>query len=224
MRRSFHHLWACSILALAGAAQAAETVTYRYDELGRLTRVSRSGTVNNGVAADYGYDPADNRTRVAVSGVPTVVGGGFESPEVGSGFVYRPGGSPALFTGGSGVAGNGSVWGFNAAPEGDQLAFVQGGAEPAAIRLQVVGLTPGATYRFSFEMSVRPGYWGMPVTLSFADVPLGTFDPATTSFATFTSAPFTANTSSGSLYITASGVVHQNSGIDRVTIAPVGSE
>lgn len=223
MRRHDHFLLAGAILALASAAEAAETVTYRYDELGRLTRVSRSGTVNDGVTADYSYDPADNRTRVAVSGVPTVVGGGFEAPEVGSGFAYNPAGSPAVFTGGSGVAGNGSAWGFAAAPEGDQLAFIQGGAQPAAIRLQVTGLTPGKTYRFSFEMSVRPGYWGMPVTLSFADVPLGTFDPATTSFATFTSAPFTANTSSGSLYITASGVAHQNSGIDRVTIAEMGT-
>lgn len=56
-------------LALATAAEAGETVTYGYDSLGRLTNVSRSGAVNNGVTASYSYDSADNRTGVAV-GVP----------------------------------------------------------------------------------------------------------------------------------------------------------
>jgi len=67
MRRHGHYLLAGSVLAVASAALANETVTYSYDELGRLTRVSRSGTVNNGVQASYGYDAADNRSNVTVS-------------------------------------------------------------------------------------------------------------------------------------------------------------
>lgn len=58
---------ATSAIAYATAADASETVTYAYDSLGRLVRVERSGTVNNGVNAQYSYDSADNRTNVTVN-------------------------------------------------------------------------------------------------------------------------------------------------------------
>jgi hypothetical protein len=58
---------ATSLLALAASAKAGETVAYSYDSLGRLTRVSRSGTVNGPVTADYRYDASDNRTNVTVA-------------------------------------------------------------------------------------------------------------------------------------------------------------
>ena len=219
MRLNGHSLWACSVLASASAAQAGETVTYGYDSLGRLVRVEHQGSVNGGARADYSYDSADNRTNVTVSGVPKVAGGGFEAPEVGAGYEYRPGSSPATFTGGSGVVGNGSVWGFAAAPEGDQLAFLQGGEAPATISLPVTGLTPGASYKVSFRLSARPGYWGIPVSLSFNGAALGTFDPPTTAFTALTSPAFTAGSSSGILTFSASGIVHQNSGLDLVTVA-----
>jgi len=48
------------------SAAGSENVAYRYDERGRLVKVSRSGTVNNGVNACYAYDKADNRTNVTV--------------------------------------------------------------------------------------------------------------------------------------------------------------
>lgn len=55
-------------------AWATETVTYTYDALGRVTNVSHSGSVNNGLNAAYVYDPADNRKTV------TVTGSSFNSP------------------------------------------------------------------------------------------------------------------------------------------------
>lgn len=60
-------LLATSAVAWASVASAGETITYEYDTLGRLVRVERSGTVNSGVEAQYGYDLADNRTNVAVN-------------------------------------------------------------------------------------------------------------------------------------------------------------
>lgn len=51
----------------AGAAAASETITYTYDARGRLVKVERKGTVNNGVKAEYKYDKADNRTNVNVT-------------------------------------------------------------------------------------------------------------------------------------------------------------
>jgi YD repeat-containing protein len=55
-------------VAVAGAtastaALAIETITYKYDERGRLKEVLRTGTVNNNVNTAYSYDRADNRTK-----------------------------------------------------------------------------------------------------------------------------------------------------------------
>ena len=64
------HRIAAVALAITGiggaAAWATETVTYTYDARGRLVKVERSGTVNNGVRAEYKYDKADNRINVNV--------------------------------------------------------------------------------------------------------------------------------------------------------------
>ncbi len=51
-------------------AAAAETIAYTYDAKGRLVKVERSGTVNNGVKAEYSHDKADNRVNVTVTGSP----------------------------------------------------------------------------------------------------------------------------------------------------------
>lgn len=56
-----------SLLAAYPVA-AAETLTYTYDARGRLVKVERSGSVNNGVKTDYTHDKANNRTTVVVTG------------------------------------------------------------------------------------------------------------------------------------------------------------
>lgn len=53
---------------VACSAAASETVTYTYDARGRLVKVVRSGTVNNGVTTEYQLDKADNRTKVKTTG------------------------------------------------------------------------------------------------------------------------------------------------------------
>lgn len=58
------------LLALPLAAKAAETITYRHDARGRLVRIERTGSVNNGVTTTYGYDKADNRTQKTTTGSP----------------------------------------------------------------------------------------------------------------------------------------------------------
>lgn len=69
MRRTIHLLaTAVSTAALAGAASASETISYSYDELGRLLSSSSSGSVNNGVASTTSYDSAGNRTNYSVTG------------------------------------------------------------------------------------------------------------------------------------------------------------
>ena len=61
---------AATSLGLASAAAASETITYTYDAKGRLIKVERSGTVNNGGATQYTHDKADNRSNVTVTGSP----------------------------------------------------------------------------------------------------------------------------------------------------------
>lgn len=58
------------IAAIPAIAWATETITYTYDAKGRLVKVERSGTVNNGVKAEYTHDKANNRTNVTVTGSP----------------------------------------------------------------------------------------------------------------------------------------------------------
>ncbi|HYG47261.1 MAG TPA: hypothetical protein VD846_04885 [Allosphingosinicella sp.] len=59
-----------TIVAVPALAPAAETITYTYDAKGRLVKVERSGTVNNGVKAEYTHDKANNRSLVIVTGSP----------------------------------------------------------------------------------------------------------------------------------------------------------
>jgi YD repeat-containing protein len=64
-------LAASSIFALCAPAFAAEKVVFKYDALGRLVQVNRTGDVNNGVASRYCYDKSDNRKKVTISGAPS---------------------------------------------------------------------------------------------------------------------------------------------------------
>lgn len=56
----------CTILTTP--ASSGETIKYRYDVHGRLIRVERAGTINNGVTASYEYDRTNNRTRYRLTG------------------------------------------------------------------------------------------------------------------------------------------------------------
>ena len=63
-------LAAMTVALIPAIAAATETITYTYDAKGRLVKVERSGSVNNGVKAEYTHDKANNRTNVTVSGSP----------------------------------------------------------------------------------------------------------------------------------------------------------
>jgi len=52
---------------LGSAANAAETIIYKYDARGRLRLVARTGVPNNAVTSEYTHDKANNRTTVVVT-------------------------------------------------------------------------------------------------------------------------------------------------------------
>lgn len=213
--------------ALATAAFASETVTYTYDAKGRLTKVERAGSVNNGVTAQYAHDKADNRLSVTVTGAPngsgsgtagTVADASFEDPPQNGGYAYDPASTGATFTGGAGVAGNGSAFGFAAAPDGVQAAFLQGNG---AITLSVTGLTPGASYVVRFWTAQRPGYPANAISVALAGTGLGSYTPASTSWAQVTTGSFTAASSSGTLTFTGTNTTADvDTAIDAVSVVP----
>lgn len=55
-------------IGFASSAQAAETVTYSYDTLGRVRNVQIAGGPGNGVQRSYQYDAAGNRAQFATTG------------------------------------------------------------------------------------------------------------------------------------------------------------
>jgi YD repeat-containing protein len=63
-----YYLGTAIALLTASAANAAETITYKYDAKGRLVEVKRTGTVNNNVQTNYTHDKANNRKTVVVTG------------------------------------------------------------------------------------------------------------------------------------------------------------
>jgi PKD repeat protein len=118
----------------------------------------------------------------------------FGTPNVGAGsysaFVYDPSGSAWTFSGSSGVAGNGS--GFTSgnpnAPQGTQVAFMQGTGSVS----QAVNLSAG-TYTISFEAAQR-GNWQDSSQTFAVEVDgqvVGTFTPDSTSYSSYTTDPFT---------------------------------
>jgi hypothetical protein len=120
--------------------------------------------------------------------------GGFESPAVGTGtfgaFAYDPAGTAWAFSGSAGVAGNGS--GFTAgnpnAPEGTQVAFLQGTGSFS----QSVSLAAG-TDALTFAAAQRGNWQASSQTFRVLvdGSTVGTFTPAGTAYQTFTTAAFT---------------------------------
>ncbi|MDX2082000.1 MAG: malectin domain-containing carbohydrate-binding protein [Terrimicrobiaceae bacterium] len=118
--------------------------------------------------------------------------GGFEAPELGPGlFTYGTGGAGWAFAGGSGIAANSS--GFTHptpdAPEGNQVAFLQGNAARAT---QSLFFHPG-TYRVKFQSAQRStsNNGGQDIRVEFAGTALGVFKPAGAVYSSFVSQTFT---------------------------------
>lgn len=64
----FYSLAIAGMLVPTAAVVAAETITYKYDAKGRLVKVVRSGTINNGVQTTYDHDKASNRKNTTTTG------------------------------------------------------------------------------------------------------------------------------------------------------------
>ena len=155
----------------------------------------------------------------------TVANGGFELPVV-SGFQYNPTGGSWTFTGGAGVAQNGS--GFttnnNNAPVGAQVGFVQG---QGVLTQTIGGFTHGGMYQITFDGAGRVGYNSQTLTFSLTDgaatYDLGSFampynNPA---YYAYSTSLFTMLGTSGTLSITGKSSADVTAFLDQVSIRQV---
>jgi hypothetical protein len=125
------------------------------------------------------------------------------------GFYYNPSGyagvtfsgtSEHYGNGGSGIADNGSFFGFPNAPDGQtDVAFIQNHyGVIGAITLDLTDLTAGDVYTASFYTAARPGYANNPLTIRFDGATIGSSSGASAGFVE-QKVEFTATGTSGDL-------------------------
>jgi hypothetical protein len=93
------------------------------------------------------------------------------------------------FGDGSGLAGNNSGFNNNTAPDGNNVAFIQGASSTVS---QVLNLSVGEVVQFSFSAMGRNAQDGPnELGVFFDGTQVGDFTPATGSYQTFTTDPYT---------------------------------
>ena len=140
-----------------------------------------------------------------VSTTPTVADGSFEAPDVSGqpgGFSYGTANSPWIFTGGTGIASNGSAFtGSQVAPDGSQVAILQGGDgsfDPtdtaASYFSQSISFVSGGTYVLTFSAAQRGNLSNQDQTFAVyvGSKMVGTYEPSGSGYQAFTTSSFTA--------------------------------
>jgi len=136
------------------------------------------------------------RIDPATQAPPSSAGnGGFEAPVVGNSFQYGPAGASWTFVG-AGVSGNSSAFtnGNPAAPEGSQVAFIQGGG--AYLSQMVSSFRAGVGYSVGFKGAQRGnccGAGGLDIDVYLDSTLVGTFKPAGASYEILNTAGFTTS-------------------------------
>lgn len=157
----------------------------------------------------------------------TVADASFETPTVSTSSspnygTVAPG---VTFTSGAGIEPNGGAFQYAAAPDGNQIAFLQGNATGFGVISQsITNLLSGRSYDVVFSTAARTGYAVLPITVGFGDQTLGTITPSSTAFTDTAPLTFIAGGNSGQL--TFSGQItpgDYNAAIDNVRVSLVGS-
>jgi hypothetical protein len=159
----------------------------------------------------------------------TTLSGGYEynasSPYTGPNPTFsNPTSEGVTFSGTSGIQANGSGWGFTAAPDGTQTAFLQtydgDSASPGSITFSF-NLTGGAKDELIFDVEGRPNYLGSGAFAVTANGTTTAFAaPSTSSWAVDT-VTFTAlaGTNSFTIAIDGQSTTDLSIGVDKILVA-----
>lgn len=175
--------------------EAGKTRRTCSDGLGRLIEVDEPNPGGAATAATASVKISGAEQSGMANTSVTVANSGFESPSIGSGsgaYQYSPAGGSWTFTG-AGVSGNGSGFTFGnpAAPEGQQVAFLQGGG--SSITQMLSGFQAGGSYTVQFLAAQRGNVsqGGEDFDVYLDGTLLGTFRPASTSYGALSTPAFT---------------------------------
>ena len=212
------------------ALTAQPAITWSVDGGGAGGTVSMTG-LYTAPSSGTGSDTV-RATSGSVSGTATVSDvssaglsdGSFESPSLGTGsgsFEYAPSGTAWSYSGGGGVAGNGSAFtsGNPNAPDGTQVGFLQANSSFSQV---VAGMAAG-TYEITFDAAQR-GNYGLSqqnVQVLVDGVVVDALTPAGTSYATYTTDPFTVTAGSHTIAFQGLGTVNDTAFIDNVQLSQV---
>jgi Protein of unknown function (DUF642) len=159
--------------------------------------------------------------NVAINPQATTLGDtGFENAIVApGGFVYAPKGTPWTFTGGAGVASNGSAFtaGNPAAPQGSQVLFLQG-----VSGITQVATFPAGTYTLSLSAAARANAGGNQTVQVLVDGSVvGTFAITGKAYSTLTTSSFSLSAGNHIIAIQGTNKVGDNTAlIDQVSVNP----
>ena len=176
----------CSSVGLSGSGNS-KTAVCSISSLSVGTHVVIASYSGDGSNAASSSAPV---SQVVNSASGSFANGGFETPSVGSGnFQHGPSGATWLFTGGAGISGNGSPFtsGNPAAPEGVQVAFLQGAAQIA----QSFTISAG-TYTLSLRAAQRGNFQSgtQVLQISMDGVLVGQYQPPGTSYGSYQTSSF----------------------------------
>ncbi|MGD0732169.1 MAG: glycoside hydrolase domain-containing protein [Terracidiphilus sp.] len=223
----------------AGTYTSAQTVTISDTSPGTLIYYTTNGTTPTTSSTAYTAPIAVSTTEtvkaIAALGENLATNGDFATnPPMTPGdgtYIYDPtnvagwtfsGPTPNASSGsyGSGVAENGSAWGFTAPPDGaNQVAFLQ---DNSTLTQTVGNLIVNQQYTASFYLEDRPGYSANPITVTMNGVTLLSTTPG--SGWTQYNEPFTATAASEALTFTTSSTGGDyDTGLSDVVITATGS-
>jgi len=164
-----------------------------------MTPFNRAYLTN--LTGEYGYRNGQLLIKATIGTTLTPNGGGgFETPAVGNGnYQNNPTGAGWTFSGSTGISGNGSALtsGNPNAPEGNQVAFLQG-SSTSSITQSVDGLTPGVSYAVRFSAAQRAnccgnggeGFQIFVTDSTLGSILLGTFHPSGTDYQDYSTITF----------------------------------
>jgi hypothetical protein len=156
--------------------------------------------VGSGSASSNADDLTSLDPSIAFTQASALGDTSFEIPTLHhSSYSYEPTGSPWTFGNQTGISSSASAFG-NTAPNGTQVAFVQGAVAGSCMSQPVSGLTIGSSYSFTMSAAQRSGTeGGQTIAATLGGASLGSITPSSTTFADVTTEAATATATTETL-------------------------